>query len=236
MKNLDYTRGMAMPAIIAIIAIILIGGGIWYANTTSDEGMMEKKAEDMMKDGEAMMEDGEAMMEDGDAMRREAESMLDGKKEGEAMMEDGHSGDAMMEEEGAMMEGGATGSVSFKGEVLAGSTSPLLDFNESDYKKALASDKLVTLYFYANWCPSCRIEFPKMQSAFNKLSGDNVIGFRVNYNDNQTDSAEKGLAKEFGVAYQHTKVFVKNGERILKSPETWDEARYTSEINKFLTQ
>jgi len=155
-------------------------------------------------------------MEDGEAMMKDGEAMMDSEHDG-AMME----GDAMMEK------------TSFSGEVLAGSASPLLDFNESDYQKAIASDKLVALYFYANWCPSCKIEFPKMQSAFDELSGDNVVGFRVNYNDNQTDKAEKALAKEFGVAYQHTKVFVKNGERVLKSPETWDKSRYTSEIGNF---
>ena len=37
-------NGLATPAIIAIIAIILIGGGLWYANTTSNEDMMGEKA------------------------------------------------------------------------------------------------------------------------------------------------------------------------------------------------
>ena len=70
------TRGIAMPAIIAIIAIILIGGGIWYANTTSNEEMMKQKAGDMMEKGGAMMEEGEAMMEEGDAMMKEGEAMM----------------------------------------------------------------------------------------------------------------------------------------------------------------
>lgn len=73
-----------------------------------------------------------------------------------------------------------------------------------------------------------------MQSAFNQLATDRVIGFRVNYNDNETDAAENSLASEFGVAYQHTKVAIKNGQRVLKSPESWDQARYLTEINKLL--
>ena len=67
--------------------------------------------------------------------------------------------------------------------------------------------------------------------AFDELDLEGVVGFRVNYNDNQTDNDEKDLAREFGVAYQHTKVFVKDGERILKSPESWDKGRYLEEIN-----
>lgn len=116
--------------------------------------------------------------------------------------------------------------------VLAGKSSPLYDFSKAKYDEAIASDKLVVLYFYADWCPICREEVPKMYEAFNELTSDKVIGFRVNYNDNETDDNEVSLAKEFGVAYQHTKVFVQNGQRILKSPESWEKQRYLDEIQK----
>ena len=122
------------------------------------------------------------------------------------------------------------------GAVLAGKSAPLLDFNKADYDVALKTDKLVVLYFYANWCPICKAEFPIMQKAFNELATTKVIGFRVNYNDDQTNADETALARQFGVAYQHTKVFVKNGVKILKSPEGWDDKRYDMEINKALGQ
>lgn len=140
--------------------------------------------------------------------------------------------DKMMEKSEETME--KDGTLKFSGAVLAGTSAPLLDFNKADFDKALASDKLVVLYFYANWCPICRAEFPKMQEAFNELSTDKVVGFRVNYNDSDTDDQERDLAREHGVVYQHTKVFIKNGERILKSPEGWDKERYTKEINNNL--
>ena len=122
----------------------------------------------------------------------------------------------------------------FTGTVLAGSSSPLIDFNKSDYEAALRSNKLVVLYFYANWCPICKAEVPKLVSAFNELKSDAAVGFRVNYNDNETDADERNLAREFGVAYQHTKVFIKKGVRVLKSPETWEKDRYLAEINKLV--
>src|SRR3989344_3188480 len=98
----------------------------------------------------------------------------------------------------------------FAGKWLAGTSAPLLDFTKADYDKEVASGKLVVLYFYANWCPICRVEFPVMQSSFNSLTTDRVVGFRVNYNDSDTDTDERDLARAFGVAYQHTEVFAKN--------------------------
>ncbi len=135
--------------------------------------------------------------------------------------------EVMKKEEGVMM-------TKYSGEVLAGNSSPLLEFNKADYDTAIKSNKLVVLYFYANWCPTCKVEFPKAEAAFDTLTSDQVVGFRVNYKDNETSSDEVNLAREFGVPYQHTKVFVKGGKQVLKSPESWDTARYISEINKAL--
>ena len=73
-----------------------------------------------------------------------------------------------------------------------------------------------------------------MQEAFNGIDDNKVIGFRVNYNDDQTDDDERVLAREFGVAYQHTKVFVKGGQRVLKAPESWSSVDvYISKINEY---
>ena len=197
-------KGFAMPVIIAIVAVVMVlGGVVYYANQSRTQ-------EDKMAQGKAMME--KKAME---------------QKENDAMME--------KKDEGTMMDEGET-MMKYSGAVLAGTSAPLLDFTKADYDAALKTDKLVALYFYANWCPTCKAEFPIMQEAFNELSTDKVIGFRVNYNDDQTDNDEKNLAKEFGVAYQHTKVFVKNGQRILKSPESWDDKRYDIEINQALPQ
>jgi len=165
--------------------------------------------------------------------------------ESDVMMEEElHNDDtAMMEEKSmdadlpintVMVEEGDV--VSYQGDILAGNGSAiLLDFEQSDYETALAGDVPVFLYFYAKWCPSCRAEVPKMQAAFNDETAPAVIGFRVNYKDKDTDDFEKGLASEFGIGYQHTKVALVNGERVLKSPEQWDTPRYLSELNN-LTQ
>jgi thiol-disulfide isomerase/thioredoxin len=118
----------------------------------------------------------------------------------------------------------------YMGAVLTGSVSPVLDFSQKDYDTALAAKKNIVLYFYASWCPLCKEEIPKLYAAFDSLKDPNLIAFRVNFKDSDTDANEEVLAKQFGVPYQHTKVFLKNGVRILKSPESWDTARYLKEI------
>lgn len=205
MKHNNSVRGIATPAIIGIVAVILVVIGIGY--------FAQKQDAPAVSEGEKMME-------------KKEDTMVE--KESDAMMDKDPSDAEVMEDKDAMIK--------YSGTVLAGTSAPLLDFKKADYDAALKTDKLVVLYFYANWCPICKAEFPQMQAAFNELTADNVIGFRVNYNDDETDADEKALAREFGVPYQHTKVFVKNGERVLKSPEGWNTARYRSEIKAYSTQ
>src|SRR3989344_3367662 len=216
MKNY-FERGATMPMMVLIVVVAAVVLGVLYfsvSNRPGEQAVMEKKGETMMKkEGDAMMADKTATTAEDAMMRRNDGAMMD-KKDGVVM------GDAMMQK--------------YTGTVFAGKSAPLLDFNKADYDVALKTDKLIALYFYANWCPICKAEVASsLYPAFNELTNDKVIGFRVNYNDNQTDNDEKNIAREFGIAYQHTKVFVKNGERILKSPESWNKERYLSEINKY---
>ena len=133
----------------------------------------------------------------------------------------------VMEKEGAMMDKSG-----YTGKVLAGATTKYLDFNKADYDKALKEKKKILLYFYANWCPICRLEQPKTFAAFNELNDPDLMGFRVNYRDSDTDEFEVELAKEFGVSYQHTKVILKGGQRVAKFPDSWDKERYLEELTK----
>ena len=120
----------------------------------------------------------------------------------------------------------------YSGALIAGKDSPYVSFNKSDYDKALADGKIVFLDFYANWCPICRAEAPEIISGFNELQREDIVGFRVNYNDDETDDSEKALAKEFDIPYQHTKVILENGSVILKDGNTWDKEKFLEELNK----
>ena len=198
MKKNNLQKGFAMPIVVAIVAVVLVLGGVaYYANRSQTE-------EDKMAQEKAMME--KKAME---------------QKEKDAMME---------KEDGTMM-------AKYTGTVLAGKSAPLLDYNKADYNAAIASDKLVVLYFYANWCPICKEEVANaLYPAFNELTTDKVVGIRINYKDSDTDADEGNLARQYGIPYQHTKVFVKNGKQILKAPDNWNKARYLAEISKALAQ
>ncbi len=148
--------------------------------------------------------------------------------------ETGAMNDGSMTEDDSMADGSTMDDgMSYSGTVLAGSESPLLEYNQADYDAAIASGKLAVLYFYADWCPICAEEFPKMMDAFDELDGG-VVGFRVNYRDDLVTPEEEQLAREYGISYQHTKVFVKDGERLLKTQETWSKQDYLDNVGDYL--
>ncbi|MBI4009271.1 redoxin domain-containing protein [Candidatus Roizmanbacteria bacterium] len=134
----------------------------------------------------------------------------------------------MMEKKEQKMQSG------YMGNVLAGNTSLYIEFNKADYEKALQEGKIVFLDFFANWCPICRVEAPELKAGFDSLTTEKVVGFRVNYNDTETDEDEKKLAEEFDIPYQHTKVILKDRKEVLKDGDTWDKEKFLEEINKVL--
>lgn len=65
------------------------------------------------------------------------------------------------------------------------------------------SDKRRVLFFYANWCPTCKPADESFKENMDEIPSATTV-IRVNYNDNETDQSEKDLARKYGVTYQHT--------------------------------
>ncbi|MCA9373330.1 thioredoxin family protein, partial [Candidatus Woesebacteria bacterium] len=68
---------------------------------------------------------------------------------------------------------------------------------------AQASTGRRVLFFYANWCPTCRPADADFSANLEKFPADLTV-VRVNYNDTDTDAEEKSLAEKYGITYQHT--------------------------------
>ena len=74
-------------------------------------------------------------------------------------------------------------------------------YSQVAYEQALHDGKPVFLFFYAEWCPTCRAQEPDIQSIFAELEND-VVGFRVDYD------TETQLKKDFHVTLQHTMIIL----------------------------
>ncbi|MCC6563565.1 TlpA family protein disulfide reductase [Candidatus Uhrbacteria bacterium] len=98
-------------------------------------------------------------------------------------------------------------------------------FTKAKYDAARAAGKPIFLFFFANWCPTCREQEPRLQKTVPSHEGG-VIGLRVNFNDTETDEEEKALANEFGVTYQHTGFFIgRDGQTKKKTIGTVSDAQ-----------
>lgn len=107
---------------------------------------------------------------------------------------------------------------SYGGQIIAGSTTPYLRYNELDFANAKSGGKAIYLYFYATWCPICAAERPNILGAFDDLGLENAVGFEAHWSDGQNTEADNNLAREYGVGSQHTHIFIgKDGSVVEKT-------------------
>lgn len=163
-------------------------------------------AQTMEKD--AMMEK-DSMMEKNETVMMEKESV-----EKSSMMDDSME-DKMMEP-----------------ELLGGSVSKYYQWDKAMFDQSVAEGKTVFLEFYASWCPVCQQQHPELVAGFNELNDANVVGFRIPYKDDMTTDEHTALAKQYGIAYQHTHVVVKDGKIVLKNPKQWSKDDFLTEMRK----
>lgn len=243
---------MSLSLIIAVLSLLfLVAAGCTpqaddASKASQEDAMMAEEGFEMLQgrmmmvnektkasspmEKEAILNDGTKVMVDGTVVRSNGERFS--LKEGESMWMDGSFMEAgEMMEEGAMDKDAAMMSGDYKGTHLAGTTTPYLAFTKADYEKALSENKVILLYFYASWCPVCRVEQKETTAFFDGLDREDVVGFRVNFKDSDTDADEEALARQFGIPYQHTKVILKDGKQALKSLEQWGKPEYEEALS-----
>ena len=233
--GLAYTKSTMSKYFLAIVVVslVIIGGAFfYYKNQQISKEMCPAIARICPDDSTALQGPKCTHLCPGEAGYEELKSQLPPPSQG--IMNDGNGVDGS---DGSWLpKSEEQQSMEYSGKVLAGTKAKLLEFNKADFDKAIDKGGVTVLYFYANWCPICKKEFPEMQAAFNSFNEERVIGFRVNFKDSETSAEEESLAREFGVPYQHTKIFVKGGKQTLKAPDGWTKDRYIAEIHKALEQ
>ncbi len=107
-------------------------------------------------------------------------------------------------------------------------------FTKEAYDQAKADGKTIFLEFYANWCPTCKAQAPALEEGFSMIQSENLVAFRVNYKDTETDADETALAQKFNITYQHTHVVTNTSEEtLLKSNEEWTVQDVVEKIGVF---
>ncbi|MBU1197716.1 thioredoxin family protein [Candidatus Micrarchaeota archaeon] len=135
-------------------------------------------------------------------------------EEGNAMQDNGHADD------GAVME-----------------KATYTPFTQAAFDQAKTEGKVIFLEFYANWCPTCQVQKPKLEQGFTDLNNPKVVGFQVNYKDSETDGDEQALAQQYGITYQHTHVIIDSNENLLlKELTDWSAQETVEKLNAATAQ
>lgn len=87
-------------------------------------------------------------------------------------------------------------------ETVESNPNPYQEYSKATFNKN-TDKKTRILFFYADWCPTCRPVDAEIKANLSAIPKDIVI-IKVNYNDDYTDQDEKDLARRYGITYQHT--------------------------------
>ena len=147
------------------------------------------------QDDSMMQKDVSQSSSSPEVMIQKTEAMMDNK------IDSTGSGENMMKNDGKMM-GAETEAERY------------IEYSKTAFERSSTNRRV--LFFYASWCPTCRPADADFKTNLNKIPTDMTV-LRVNYNDPDTDQAEKDLAKQYGITYQHTFVQIDStGKQITK--------------------
>ena len=84
-------------------------------------------------------------------------------------------------------------------------------FDNSNFEeKAIQSDKVVMVDFWAEWCGPCRMVSPIVEELANEYGADQAVIGKVNVDENPE------ISMRFGIRNIPTILFFKNGEMVDK--------------------
>lgn len=102
-----------------------------------------------------------------------------------------------------------------------------LAINNENYKEVIATDKVVMIDFWAEWCGPCRQMSPIVDEMATEFGDKAVIG---KCDVEQSDE----IASSYGVRNIPTIIFLKNGQLVDKQIGACSKAALTEKLNKLL--
>ena len=102
-----------------------------------------------------------------------------------------------------------------------------LQITDATLDEVLATDKLVVIDFWAEWCGPCKMVGPIIDELAEEYKDRAVIG-KVDV-DNNDDATSK-----YGIRNIPTVIFVKNGEVVDKMVGAGSKSAFAEKIEKYL--
>ncbi len=102
-----------------------------------------------------------------------------------------------------------------------------LQITDATLNDVLATDKLVVIDFWAEWCGPCKMIGPIIDELSEEYKDRAVIG-KVNVDDNDE------VTSKYGIRNIPTVIFIKNGEVVDKSVGAGSKALFAEKIEKYI--
>lgn len=82
------------------------------------------------------------------------------------------------------------------------------DYSKTEFDNAISENRVLILYFTANWCNDCQQQDTINTQVFGDLSSSGLVGLRSHILDSETTTETDLLAKKFDVVKENTIVIL----------------------------
>ena len=193
---MKQTQGFSTGVVIAIVAVVLVGGAAFFTMNKNSENKEAQMAAEKMKMEEKMTMEKEAMMEKEKMVADEAMMKKeDGVMSADKKMEVGKAGDTMETEADSMMKKDDEAMMKKEGSAMMDKVGVYTTYSGNTL--AMAQKGRTVLFFHASWCPTCRTADADIVKNLSAIPAGVTI-LKTDYD------TEVALKQKYGVTSQHT--------------------------------